>query len=242
MRRRKADGAPGPEGGPGAAPAPGGPAGAPPAAAAPSAGTGEPAPPPGPAMDPADAVGAAGGPAPEGAPAPGTAGPDAVPAASPDSPEAAADGADGPPPAGPPANLVAALIVVALGIAAMAGARALGLGSPAEPEAGAWPFAIGAALTCLGAALAARARRTADAEAFTAASWRVAAALATMVVFVAVIGVIGFEIPTALLAFVWLRFLGGESWRLSAVTAVAITVAFYAVFVGALGVPVPHLF
>ena len=63
-----------------------------------------------------------------------------------------------------------------------------------------------------------------------------------MIVFVALISVIGFEIPSALLAFVWLRFLGGESWRTSAVTSIGVVVAFYLVFVAALSVPIPHLF
>ena len=63
-----------------------------------------------------------------------------------------------------------------------------------------------------------------------------------MAVYVAVIATIGFEIPTALLAFVWLRFLGRESWRVSIIGALAIAVAFYALFVGALSVTIPHLF
>ena len=63
----------------------------------------------------------------------------------------------------------------------------------------------------LGLALLLAARRTADAERFTWASWLVLVGMATMVVFVALISVIGFEIPAALLAFVWLRFLGHES-------------------------------
>ena len=74
------------------------------------------------------------------------------------------------------------------------------------------------------------------------ASWLVVAGLATMVGFVAVIGVIGFEIPAALLAFVWLRVLGHEGWRTSIVTSLAVVVAFYLIFVAALSVPIPHLF
>jgi putative tricarboxylic transport membrane protein len=94
----------------------------------------------------------------------------------------------------------------------------------------------------LGLGLLASARRTADAERFSGASWLVLAGLATMVVFVAVVEVIGFEIPAALLAFVWLRFLGREGWRMSIVTSLAMVVGFYLVFVAALAVPIPHLF
>jgi hypothetical protein len=101
---------------------------------------------------------------------------------------------------------------------------------------------ISLALLVLGLGLVVTARGTSDAERFSRSTWLVLAGLATMVVFVAVIGVIGFEIPAALLAFVWLRFLGGESWRSSIVTSLAVVVAFYLVFVAALSVPIPHLF
>ena len=66
-------------------------------------------------------------------------------------------------------------------------------------------------------------------------------AVATMAAFVAVIGTIGFEIPTAVLAFVWLRFLGREGWRTSIAVSIGATVVFYLLFVGALDVSIPHL-
>ena len=145
-------------------------------------------------------------------------------------------------PAGPLDNLVTAVIALAVGIAAVLGALALGVGSPAQPGPGTWPLLVGIVLTVLSAVLALRARHTTDAERFTRASWQVVFAVATMVGFVAVIGSIGFEIPAALLTFVWLRFLGGESWRLSVVTSVVVVVALYLVFVAALSVRIPHLF
>ncbi|MGY1637476.1 tripartite tricarboxylate transporter TctB family protein [Geodermatophilus sp. SYSU D00742] len=150
--------------------------------------------------------------------------------------------ADRPPPAGPVANVLIALVVVALGAATIAGALTLDVGSAATPAAGMWPLLIGGLLVVLGLALLPLARRTADAERFTGASWLVVAGLASMLVFVALISVIGFEIPALLLMFVWLRFLGHESWRLSVITSLAVVVGFYLVFVAALSVPIPHLF
>jgi putative tricarboxylic transport membrane protein len=149
---------------------------------------------------------------------------------------------DRPPAAGPLSNALTAAAVVALGIAALVGSARLGLGSARSPESGTWPLLVSAALVLLGLGLLATARRTTDAERFSRASWLVLAGLATMVVFVAVIEVIGFEIPAALLAFVWLRFIGREGWRTSIVTSLAVVVAFYLVFVAALSVPIPHLF
>jgi putative tricarboxylic transport membrane protein len=143
---------------------------------------------------------------------------------------------DRPPAAGPAANLIAAVVVIALGGAAVAGAAGLGSGP------GTWPMVIGVALVILGLGLALQARRAEPPERFTRSSLLVVAAVASMIAFVAVIATVGFEIPTALLAFVWLRFLGRESWRTSIAVSLGIVVVFYALFVGALDVTIPHLF
>jgi hypothetical protein len=147
-----------------------------------------------------------------------------------------------PPPAGTTTNLVVATLVVALGAAALVGSLSLGAGSAGSPGSGTWPLVLSIVIIVLGLGLAATARTTSDAERFSRSSWLVLAGLATMVVFVALVSVIGFEIPAALLAFVWLRFLGGEGWRTSIVTSIGVVVAFYLIFVAALSVPIPHLF
>ncbi|WP_222264401.1 tripartite tricarboxylate transporter TctB family protein [Modestobacter marinus] len=147
-----------------------------------------------------------------------------------------------PPAAGPVANVVIAAAVVLLGIAALIGSGRLGLGSARVPDSGTWPLLVSILVVVLGIGLIAVARKTSDAERFTRTSWLVLAGLATMVVFVLVIEVIGFEIPAALLSFVWLRFLGGEGWRTSIVVSLGVVAAFYVIFVAALSVPIPHLF
>ncbi|OZM76176.1 hypothetical protein CFP66_42705 [Pseudonocardia sp. MH-G8] len=147
-----------------------------------------------------------------------------------------------PPVAGTTSNVLTALVVLALGVAALLGSFALGVGSPGDPDTGTWPLLVSAVLVVLGVALLVAVRRTHDAERFSRAGGLVLAGLATMVAFVAVLEVIGFEIPAALLTFVWLRFLGHEGWRTSIVTSVGVVVAFYVVFVGLLSVPIPHLF
>jgi putative tricarboxylic transport membrane protein len=152
------------------------------------------------------------------------------------------DQPDRPPVAGPVTNLVIALVVVILGGATLAGSLSLGVGSPAAPGPGTWPAVVSAVLIVLGLVLAARARRTDDAERFTRSGLLVLAAVASMAGFVAAVGTIGFELPTAVLALVWLRFLGRESWRTSVVVSLAVTAALYLIFVGALGVTIPPLF
>ena len=147
-----------------------------------------------------------------------------------------------PPLAGRVTDVVVGIAVVGLGVAALLGSLALGVGSARTPGTGTWPLMVSIALVALGLGLLAMTGRTRDAERFSGAGWLVLAGLATMIAFVAVVGVIGFEIPATLLMFVWLRFLGRESWRLSIITSLATVVAFYIVFVGLLAVPIPHMF
>lgn len=150
--------------------------------------------------------------------------------------------AEKPPAAGPASNLAAAAVVIGLGVFGLVHALRLGIGSPADPDAGTWPFLISVGLIILGVVLAAVARKTSDTERFSSASWAVLLALGTMVGFGLVIPMIGFEIPGVLLAFVWLKVLGRESWRTSIIASVAIVAAFYLIFVVALGTSIPHLF
>jgi putative tricarboxylic transport membrane protein len=152
------------------------------------------------------------------------------------------DGTDRPPAAGPLTNLLIAGTVVVLGGLAFAQSLRLGVGSASAPGPGTWPALVSGVLLILGIVLAARFRHTDDAERFGRTGLLVLAAVATMAMFVAVVATIGFEIPTALLAFVWLRFLGREGWRTSIAISLGATVSFYLLFVAALDVSIPHLF
>jgi hypothetical protein len=147
-----------------------------------------------------------------------------------------------PPAAGALSNVVTAAVVVVLGAAALLGSWSLGVGTAREPGPGTWPLLVSIVLVVLGVVLLLNFRRVSDAEKFSHGSWLVLAGIATMVVFVGLIDVIGFEIPSALLCFAWLRYLGREGWRMSIITSLGVVVGFYLVFVAALAVPIPHLF
>jgi Tripartite tricarboxylate transporter TctB family len=149
---------------------------------------------------------------------------------------------DRPPHAGPLANVAAGIVTASLGIAGVALSLSMGIGTPQRPEAGMWPFIISLVMAVMSVALLLFGRKTLDAEAFSTSSWQVAAGVGTLIGFVLAISVTGFEIPTLLLTFVWLRFLGKETWRMSALLSVVVTGAFYLIFVVALSVPIPHLF
>jgi hypothetical protein len=146
-----------------------------------------------------------------------------------------------PPPAGPVANLAACLVTAGVGVAGAVAAVALGLGTPSQPGAGLWPLAVSVAIVVLSLAQAVVGRRGGDGEKFSRYSWLSLAGLATLLALVALLPVIGFEIPALLLSLVWMKLLGGESWRSAVLYSVLVVGALYAVFVGALGTNVPHL-
>lgn len=156
--------------------------------------------------------------------------------------EVAQDLADERPPAGGPAyQLVAAVVVLVLGVAAGWLAHGYGLGSLRRPGPGLWPFAVSVLIVVLGVVLLVRGRALDDAEKFTRSSLLVLVGAATFLGLGVLLPVVGFEIPAVLLCVIWLRFLGGESWRSTIVISVLTTAAFYLLFLYALSIPLPHL-
>jgi putative tricarboxylic transport membrane protein len=156
--------------------------------------------------------------------------------------EVAQDLADERPPAGGPAyQLVAAVVVLVLGAVAAWLAYGYGLGSLRRPGPGLWPFVVSVLIVVLAVVLLARGRGLDDAEKFTRSSLLVLVGAATFLALGVLLPVVGFEIPAVLLCIVWLRFLGGESWRSTLVISVLTTAAFYLLFLYALSIPLPHL-
>jgi hypothetical protein len=156
--------------------------------------------------------------------------------------EVARDLAEERPPAGGPAyQLVAALVVLALGTGAAVLAHGYGLGSLRRPGPGLWPFAVSLLIVALSVVLLVIHRRLHDAEKFTRSSLLVLVGTATFIGLGLLLPTVGFEIPAVLLGIVWLRFLGGESWRSTIAISVATTAAFYVLFLYALQIPLPHL-
>ena len=156
--------------------------------------------------------------------------------------EVAQELADERPPAGGPAyQIVSALVVLVLGIGGAYLAYGYGLGSLRRPGPGLWPFAVSVLIALLAIMLLVVGRHLDDAEKFTRASLLVLAGGATFIGLGLLLPTIGFEIPAILLGIVWLRFLGGESWRSTIVISVATTAAFYVLFLYVLKIPLPHL-
>jgi putative tricarboxylic transport membrane protein len=147
-----------------------------------------------------------------------------------------------PPAGGPGYQLVPALVALAIGVVGAVLSYGYGLGTLRRPGAGLWPFAVALVIAVLSLLLLVVGRQLRDSEKFSRTSVLVLAGLATFVGLGVLIPLIGFELPALALCVVWLRFLGGESWRSTAVVSVATVAAFYLLFLYALSIPLPHLF
>jgi len=157
--------------------------------------------------------------------------------------EAAREREEHRPPAGGPAYQVAGtLVALAVGVTGAALAYGYGLGTLQRPGAGLWPFAISVVIVTLSLLLLVLGRHLDDSEQFTRTSLLVLVGLVTFIGLGALLPVIGFEIPAFLLCVIWLRFLGGESWRSTIVISLVTVAAFYLLFLEALRIPLPHLF
>jgi hypothetical protein len=146
------------------------------------------------------------------------------------------------PPAGGPAyQTVGALVGLAVGLGGAVLAFGYGLGSLNKPGPGLWPFVVSVVIAALSAILLVVGRGLGDSEAFTRSSALPVIGAVTFVAFGLLLPVTGFEIPALALCVIWLRFLGGESWRNTLVISVVTTAVFYFLFLYGLRIPLPHL-
>jgi putative tricarboxylic transport membrane protein len=146
------------------------------------------------------------------------------------------------PPAGGPAyQIVGALAGVVVGVGGTVLSYGYGLGSLHEPGPGLWPFTVSVVIAVLSVLLLVVGRGLSDSEAFTRSSTLPVIGAVTFVAFGLLLPLIGFEIPAVALCVVWLRFLGGETWRNTIVISVTTTAVFYALFLYGLRIPLPHL-
>jgi hypothetical protein len=147
-----------------------------------------------------------------------------------------------PPAAGALANAASSLLVVGVGIGAVVLSIAMGLGTPDKPQPGLWPFIISCVMVALGLFQLIAGRHNRDAEKFTRMSGAPLTGLVTLAAMVALMPLIGFELPALALCIIWMRFLGGETWRSTLVVSAGVVIAFYGIFVLALNTSIPHLF
>jgi putative tricarboxylic transport membrane protein len=146
-----------------------------------------------------------------------------------------------PPAGGPVYQTLGALVGIAIGVGGAVLAYGYGLGSLREPGPGLWPFVVSVLIATLSVLLLVVGRGLTDSEAFTRSSALAVIGVVTFVAFGLLMPLTGFEIPALALCVIWLRFLGGQSWRNTVVISVLTTAAFYFLFLYALRIPLPHL-
>ncbi|WAP51356.1 tripartite tricarboxylate transporter TctB family protein [Arthrobacter sp. ATA002] len=150
--------------------------------------------------------------------------------------------ADAPPSAGGTANTVSSLVAAAIGAVGIVLSLGLGLGAPAQPEPGMWPFIVSLVVLVLAVAQVFTGRGGGDGEKFSRFSLFPLFGFGTLLGLAFLMPVIGFEIPSLLLSLVWMKFLGGETWRSAVLYSLLVVAAFYGIFVLGLGTSIPHLF
>jgi len=138
-------------------------------------------------------------------------------------------------------SVIAALVPLLLGLYAGWSAYGQGLGSLGDPGPGLWPLIVSVILILASVALLVVPDPLAVPERFGHGALIALLGAVTLVVYAYLFEIVGFEVPTVLLLVVWLKFLGEESWRLTALVSVLATAAFYLIFITALGVSLPHL-
>ncbi|MHA7299449.1 tripartite tricarboxylate transporter TctB family protein [Pseudarthrobacter sp. MDT1-22] len=147
-----------------------------------------------------------------------------------------------PPAAGALANAASSLVVLGVGTGAAVLAIMMGVGTPDKPQPGLWPFTISCVMVALGLFQLMSGRHNRDAEKFTRMSSAPLTGLVTLAAMVALMPLMGFELPALALCVIWMRFLGGETWRSTLVVSASVVIAFYGIFVLALNTSIPHLF
>lgn len=145
------------------------------------------------------------------------------------------------PPGGPAYQIVGALVALALGIGGMVLALDYGLDGLRRPGPGLWPFVTATVITVLSVVLLVVGRKLEDSVSLSRSSVLPAIGVLTFIALGVLMPVIGFEIPSLLLCVVWLRFLGGETWRSTVLVSVGTVAVFYFLFLYGLSIPLPHL-
>ncbi|HCT78786.1 MAG TPA: hypothetical protein DGT23_19940 [Micromonosporaceae bacterium] len=144
-------------------------------------------------------------------------------------------------PAGRAVRLAATLVPLGLGVACLLYSLSLKVGTPTAPEPGFWPAIVSCLLLVSSIWLLVSGHGKDECESFTRSSLGIAFGVASLVAFVLLFNVIGFELACVGLFVFWLKVLGRESWKVTVLTSVGFTAVFHVLFIELLGAPLPRL-
>lgn len=135
---------------------------------------------------------------------------------------------------------IAAGVLCAIGIFVIVTAVQLGIGTPEAPRAGLWPLVVGVVLTFT-SLMVVREPMAEVVERFDRSLVTVVGGVVAIAAYAWLLERVGFELPTILMLILWLKVFGRESWRITAIVAVASAVVVYLLFIVLLNVSLPHL-
>lgn len=147
---------------------------------------------------------------------------------------------DVPDPGGPVLNLVSAGFLGAIGVFFLVAGWNLTLGTFDNPGPRLWPLILTILCLVVAAVLALLARTGTGTERFTRGVRYVLLGAVALLAY-SVIESVGFELPTLIVAIVWLKFIGREGWVSSIASGIGAVVAIYLIFIIGLRVSLPHL-
>jgi putative tricarboxylic transport membrane protein len=142
-------------------------------------------------------------------------------------------------------DIIGGLILMHIGIGVVIGSIRLKVGTLLVPQPGFFPFLGGIVLIGLSIVLLAQSRfkrGTAPQEESPAVfgEWRRPLILVvSMSIYTAVLEMLGYVLPTAVLAAVILRVLGVTSWRVLTAASVGLSIGTYYLFGRLLGIELP---
>lgn len=133
---------------------------------------------------------------------------------------------------------LAPLSVLLFGLYGMWTSWGYGVGELNDPGPGLWPFLVSLIISITAGTLAVI-DHPGQYESWGRGSLKIFAGLVSLGVFILMFEAAGFLLPALAMLLVWLRLLGGETWRWTLPLAVIGTIAMYLIFDVALGVPFP---
>lgn len=138
-------------------------------------------------------------------------------------------------------NVVAAAVLLGVGVVAAIASWQLGVGEPADPGPGLWPLIVSVGLVVFAAVLVVRSHPTGAEERFSRDSLVVVGAVLSLLAYAFLFEQVGFEIPTVALLVLWLKGFGRESWKVTATVSVGATAVVYLLFITGLDMSLPHI-
>ncbi|RBP64952.1 tripartite tricarboxylate transporter TctB family protein [Brevibacterium sanguinis] len=139
------------------------------------------------------------------------------------------------------ANRTIAVVLMLISAVVIWQSLAMGVGILNDPAAGSWPLILGVVLGISAVAIAVRPSAVNDISDIGTKFRKPLLGIVSVIAYGLLLPVLGFELLSLALMIVWLRFLGGESWRSTVIGSVVIVVVLYLIFIVALAVPIPRI-